>query len=372
MRLGPLYVNPTLALTNAGVDDNVFNEATNPKRDYTVTITPATDLWLRFGPTWFQSNIREDIVWFNKFESERSANNAYNLKWIVPLSRFTLTPSWQYVNTRERPGFEIDARSQRTETAYGGAIEVRVLTKTFFGVKGEQRKTDFDGSAEFLGVNLHDELNRKVTSGNLTIRHQVTPLTSLSFEAGRSQDRFDFDHLRDSDSTTFTGSIRFDPAALLKGSASFGYRDFRPASSSLPGFRGSTAAVDLSYVLLGVTKVGGQITRDVQYSYDINQPYYVQTGGSASITQQIFGPLDVVVRGGLQRLEYQDRTGAAVAVSNRVDHVQTFGGGMGYHLGRDMRIGVNVDQSRRDSAVSSRQYKGLVYGVSVTYSSSSS
>src|SRR5205823_2306633 len=64
MRIGPLYVNPTLALTNAGIDTNVFNEASDPKRDYTVTITPATDLWVRAGPTWFQTNIREDLVWF--------------------------------------------------------------------------------------------------------------------------------------------------------------------------------------------------------------------------------------------------------------------------------------------------------------------
>jgi hypothetical protein len=372
MHIGPLYVNPTLALTNAGRDTNVFNDATNPQSDFTVTITPATDLWLRVGPSWVQSNIREDIVWFNRFAGERSANNSYQVKWIVPLNRLTITPIWTYTNTRERPGFEIDARAERTENSYGGVLEYRLLSKTFVGVDGRRTVTDFDQAATFLGTNLHAELNRTGTSAAVTLRHQLTPLTAFVVGVTDLQDRFDFDRLRNSETRLVTGGIRFDPAALIKGSASFGYEEFKPASSDVSGYKGSSAAVDLNYVLVGVTKFSVQATRNVQYSYDVNQPYYVLTGGTASISQQIFGPLDIVVRGGLQRLEYRDRVGAIVPVADRVDHQTSYGGGIGYHLGRDTRIGVNIDQSRRDSAVSSRQYKGLVYGVAVTYTSSSS
>ena len=47
--IGPIELYPTLALTNFGVDSNVFNEPNQdgPKRDFTMTITPATDLRLR-------------------------------------------------------------------------------------------------------------------------------------------------------------------------------------------------------------------------------------------------------------------------------------------------------------------------------------
>jgi len=157
--------------------------------------------------------------------------------------------------------------------------------------------------------------------------------------------------------------------ALLKGRATFGYRDFKPLDPSLPGYRGATAMVDLSYVLLSITKFGVTATRDVQYSYDINQPYYVLSGATASIAQQVFGPIDVVVRGGLQQLQYRDRIGAAVAIADRVDHVESVGGGIGYHLGQATRIGFNVDQNRRISGVDARRFKGLTYGFSVTYGS---
>ena len=51
VRIGPLDVYPTLALTNFGVDNNVFNEPdqAEPKRDFTMTVTPAADLRMRLG-----------------------------------------------------------------------------------------------------------------------------------------------------------------------------------------------------------------------------------------------------------------------------------------------------------------------------------
>ena len=49
VRIGPLFVKPTMALTNLGVDTNVFNDADseNPQSDFTFTFTPQADLYLR-------------------------------------------------------------------------------------------------------------------------------------------------------------------------------------------------------------------------------------------------------------------------------------------------------------------------------------
>ena len=40
IRVGPVEFKPRLAFTNMGVDYNVFNEKTNPKRDFTFTAIP--------------------------------------------------------------------------------------------------------------------------------------------------------------------------------------------------------------------------------------------------------------------------------------------------------------------------------------------
>lgn len=369
VKLGPVYLDPTLALTNAGVDTNVFNEADDesPKKDFTVTITPQTNVWMRAGRTWLNGLVKEDFVWFKKYASERSANNDLRVNWIVPLTRFAFTVGGDRLSTRERPGYEIDVRSRRTEDAINGALEIHALSKTFVGLKAERRKTSFNGDEFFLGVSLHDELNRTVTTEALTIRNRLTPLTNLTLDVGREQDRFEFDHLRDSNSTQIAGGLKFDQLALIKGGLQFGYRDFTPLAAGVPGFKGLTSAVDLSYVLLGATRFAFGTTRDVQYSFEIDQPYYVQTAVTASVAQQIFGPFDAQARVGAARLAYRTRENAQTVDANRVDHTRTYGGGIGYHLGSDLRLSFNLDRYKRESVLNNRTYHALRYGTALTY-----
>lgn len=369
MRIGPLLLNPTISVSNVGVDNNVFNEPEDrdPKRDFTMTLTPATDLWLRIGPSWLTGNIKEDIVWFQTYASERAANSSYALGWRVPMNRVVLNTAVTYLNTRDRPGFEIDARSQRNEFGYKGSLELRAFSRTSLVVNASRLRVDFDKDSVFQESHLQFELNRVSTAVGGGIAHQITDLTTLSFNVSRFRDTFEFSPLRDSISNVAAVGVTFNPAALIKGSATIGYRDFKPVSSDLVAFKGPTAAANLTYTLLGITRFAVLATRDVQYSYDINQPYYLLTGAEFSVAQQIFGPFDLVGRIGRQTLAYQERAGAAVEVTDRVDRVRSYGGGLGYHLGKELRLGVNVDSYQRSSGVLSRQYDDLRIGSSLTY-----
>ena len=51
----------------------------------------------------------------------------------------------------------------------------------------------------------------------------------------------------------------------------------------------------------------------------------------------------------------------------RLDHYTTLGGGIGYHLSSDTRVGLNIDYVRRQSPVYSRDFRGLRGGLAVTY-----
>ncbi len=369
VRIGPLWMNPTVSVTNFGIDQNVFNEpvSASPKQDFTFTATPTTDMWIRVGPSWVDGSIKEELVWYQTYATERAANSTYRIGWKVPLNRLAFDVGGTYANLRDRPGYEIDARSLRIETKINGSVEVRTLSKTFFGARAERLRTNFDKDAVFLASNLHTELDHKTTTTGFFVRHQLTPLTSVMFTASRMQERFDFSSLRDSDSNIGTVSLTFDPFALIKGSATVGYRDFRPSSAGLADFRGVTTAVNLSYTALEMTKFSVKANRDIEYSFDTNQPYYLLTGVEGSIAQQLFGPVDIVGRLGFESLAYQDRAGAVVAVADRVDRVRTYGVGVGYRLSRDLQVGVNVDHSQRDSDVAQRQYRGLRIGTSITY-----
>lgn len=146
-----------------------------------------------------------------------------------------------------------------------------------------------------------------------------------------------------------------------------GYLNFRPIGSGLPEFRGSTATANLSYVARDSTRLKIQAARDVQFSFDINQPYYLLTGATASVLQQIYGPIDVEARLTRERLSYRDRAGVSVEVPNRIDRVRGFGVSVGYRLREELRVAFNVDRQKRESDIESRSYSGLRYGTSVTY-----
>jgi len=369
MRLGPLFLDPTLSLTNAGVDNNVFNQSASPTSDATVTVTPRTNFWVRFGPSWLAGGVEENLVYFKDSTGERSANNSYQLSWMIPVNRITFRPRAEYKNTRERPGYEIDTRALHTELLYGARIDVKWFSKSSVFLKADRYQVLFDQAAQFGQVNLHDALNRTTTTATVGVDYEVTPLTTLSATYSIGQDRFSFDAVRNAKSSTVGAAVRFDPAALIKGSATVGYFDYKPDDPATPGYKGLTTVVALSYVFLGSTKADVNVARSVQHSYDINQPYYVQTGGSVRLTQQVHGPFDVTALAGLQQLAYQDRAGAVVLSPDRVDHVNTIGGGVGYHLGRDTRLGFNLEQDHRDSLLTNHRYTGLRYGFSVTYGS---
>jgi len=364
---GPLRVNPTIALTNVGVDDNVFNvsDANHPQSDFTTTITPGTDLWLRVGRAQLTASIKEDLVYYRQFATERSVNGYYKLGAVVPWNRLSWNAGVDYSSARDRPGFEIDARSQHTEANVHGGVEFRAFGKTLLAAALRRTTVAFGQDAEFMGANLNHELSRVVTAGNFAARYQITPVTALTLDVSREDDRFLYNSERDSSSTHFMGGIKF--GTRLHGSAALGYRSFEPHAADVPAYHGLTARADVSFATVGSTRLGAQVVRDVDYSYDVQQPYYVQTGVIASFTHELVGPLSGTARAGFQRLAYRGRTGLAAPLANRMDLVSLFGGSVGYRVAGGMRVSFNVDQQQRNSDRAGASFGGLRYGTSVTY-----
>src|SRR4029077_18045568 len=102
---------------------------------------------------------------------------------------------------------------------------------------------------------------------------------------GRTGQRFPEGAVRNTTSAAFFLGLPFCSAALITGSATVGYTAFNPEAPDLSGYRGTTAEAGLTYTLLGSTRISGTVTRHVDFSYDVNQPYYLLTGGTISIGQ---------------------------------------------------------------------------------------
>lgn len=376
VHVGPFAITPTVSLANVGVDTNVFNTWENPQSDFTATVTPAADVWMRFGPGRLNVKMAGSYLYFAKYADQRALGTTDSARVELPLLHLRPWFEGSFLTVRDRPGYEIDLRLRRAETGLGGGVDLFVSTRTTAGVSFRQTKTDYQAGETFLGTSVRDALNRSTTVGAASFRYALTPLTTVVLAVESVHERFEFSPVRDSNGFRVLPGVEFDASALITGSAHVGYRHLTMLTAGMPDYTGPVASVDLGYVLMGITRFSVQMSRDVAYSYDPAEPFYLLTGVTGSVSQSVGGPWSVEARAGVQRLSYRviDQAlatalglGDVQGLAGRVDTVRTYGGGIGYKLGPSTRLGFNVDYFTRRSALYSRQYRGLRAGSSVTY-----
>jgi hypothetical protein len=371
-RFGGVALSPGVAVTNFGWDSNVFNSWVDPQGDFTFTVAPQTDVWVRLGPARVKAHGSLGYVYFQEFDTERSWNTDDSIRFEVPLVHFRPYVGYAYLNTRDRPGYEIDERVRRTENALFTGVDLPLTRKTTFGFAFNRKTTDYAEGETFQGNSLRFSYNRTTDVYNGSVRYALTPLTTLLADVEYVVETFDYEKIRDSSGMRVVPGVEFKPLALISGSAKVGFRQLDFENSAIPDFTGAVASVNLAYTLMGMTRFGVQVDRDVQYSYEQTQPYYVLTGLVGTITQRLSRTWDVQARAGNQRLDYR-RLVEIPSVPGvelppaRIDTVVFYGGGIGYRVGTDVRVGFNLDYYTRKSDRETRQYEGLKVGTSVTY-----
>jgi Putative beta-barrel porin 2 len=363
MHLGPLTLRPRLDIREAGIDSNIFNEAGDPQQDFTATFTPRLDILMDLGWARARYGTFVDFVYFHEFADERSINAGNEARFEFLLDRFRPYLSGSIVNTRDRMNAELDARAERREWRVEGGTLVALTSRTHMLVAARRGSLEFDEDETFNGVPLARTLNNDSTAYEAGLRLALTPLTTLQVTGAYQRDRFDTALERDTRSWRLTPTLEFDADALVSGRLTLGYTSFEPESPSLEPYRGLTAAGTLAWSV-DRTRFEGTIDRDVRYSYEALQPYYLTTGGRLTLTQLIGGPFDVQVRVGRQRLEYRDFAPLDVdSGPRRTDTITTWGGGIGFRLGETARIGVNYEDTARRSPRAERNFdRQRIYG----------
>lgn len=370
VHVGPLYLTPRLAVEEFGIDTNVFNN-TEEKQDFTFTLAPHVDVWVPFARrALLTTSVTSDIVYYQTYSSERSVNPEIKVRGDAFLGRVTPFAEGSYLLSRQRPNFEIDVRSRRDERSVKAGVDLRLSPKLSLELSGRHGRVEFDADATYNDINLQETLNRETRTASASIRHAVTPLTTLVLRAERGNDRFQFSPLRDSDTLRIMPGVEFKPVALVSGSGFVGFRRFTPLSSSLESFSGLVANAALSYTLLGSTRFTVMVDRDVTYSYERVQPYYVVDGHGLTVRRQLVGRTDVTGGVHRQKFTYRDLLlpGAISSDLNRVDITHVWSGSVGYRIGLGGRVGFGVVyQERETNSLRFRNYEGLRFATSVDY-----
>ena len=365
--LGPVGITPSLALRDVGRDTNVFNERDNPKSDFTLTIVPRAEIvvkprGLRLGLT-----TATEYVYFQTYESERSTNLSSAFRADVLLSRIQPFFTYSGTSTNARLNSEVDARARHNERALGGGVNVKVGTMTTLGASYKATRFRYDEGEEFRDQELSESFDSDITVVEGSAGVQLTTFTQLTVAVTHEQQRFDHSSDRDADSLRITPTFSFSPDAVIRGTASVGYRNFKPKSSTLPSYSGLIATVTLATTLFDRHHLDLVVGRDLRYSYDQATPYYLSTGVNATMVTELVGPFDVRANGQYQVLAYRGDTSAG-AERPGDDRVMGYGAGIGYRIRERLRVGLNADWTERESDFSDdRGYSGRRVFASLTW-----
>ncbi|HET7694607.1 MAG TPA: outer membrane beta-barrel protein [Vicinamibacterales bacterium] len=367
IQAGPFGISPTLMLRELGRDENVFNERDDPKGDFTFTLLPRAEVLFKPRALRVSYVASTEYVYYRTYESERSTNVSsavradLALRWLHPYVMASGT------NTRQRLNQEVDIRARRRERVYGGGVGVRVGTRLTLGAAGRTTRLRFD-EGTFRGEDLAASFDSDLDAVDASAGLQLTPFTSFVLTVSHEQQRFRAAGERDSDSLRITPSFTFSPEAVLNGSIALGYRRFSPRNRALADYAGLVATATVGTTLWSRHRLEMIFARDLRYSYERATPYYLATGGNVTVTSQLAGPFDLRLIGGWQSLDYRGVQGPSAVAQPGNDTFSTYGGGLGYRLRDQLRLGINAEWSGRDSELSlDREYRNRRIFASVTW-----
>jgi hypothetical protein len=353
LMFGNLQVSPSLAIRDIGIDSNVYNASTVVREDFTYTVAPHVKAETPFGNARLVGTGGLAFVFFHTSKDQQSLNGSASGLVDVPKGR--IRPSVQYgiSRSRQRSG-DIDVRA--LSRAANGRAGLDVGLSGITSVTGWVARdlTRFDDEEVFRGAHLASQLDRTTTTFAGGARLDLTPLTSVVAAAEFERTRFTAASFRDADSLKIAPSVRFAEGAIINGQASLGFRDFRPLSPMLFDYRGLIASGDLRFTVLSVTRITVQASRDLNYSFDESQPYYMEAGARTTVSHHVTGPVDAIGLVGRYRRQYETRTDVTTAA--RFETITTWGGGVGVRVDDSMRFTFTVDRERRLSTVGIRQY----------------
>ena len=361
LRAGPLYLTPRFTLDRLGLETNVFNAADDPERDFVLAASPEVDLWVPFQRrALLATTVAARAEYFRRFAGERSLNPDVRSRFDVSVRRLSFFAAGRWLDTRQRPAFEIDLRARRVATEARFGVGVDLAPRLSVELEWLQDHLHFDGDVFFEGTALAETLNRRERAGRAAARWRRTALSTFVFAGEFRGMRFDEAPERDSDNLILTAGAEFHPRALVSGSGHVGVRQFYALGAAVTDATRVVARADLAFRLPGGLSAAFETERDIEYSFTRLDPYYVVTRYGLALTRRLGGPFEVTGRLVRDTYDYLGPTG-------RRDVARDSSGTLGYRLNETTRLGFQVGYVTRRSATARWRYEGLQAGLVFEY-----
>jgi len=365
---GPFLIQPSLVISNAGVDSNVYYTPFKPVEDFTITAGPAATVYVPIHRKFVLSAYGSpQYVWYSKTAQERTWNYYFNGAAQLNLRNAFFSLDGVYSDARERWNTEIDVRPRRTETGFGGSALLKLAAKT--STQLGYRVADYNyESIEYQGANINEELTHQESFATFSMYYQsaATRRLFLDFEYGRYEFEYEVQaDLKNSESGVISGGIEFSELGRrVRGRLRIGYKKFDVHNKDMPDYEGLVGDTQLSVRLARMFTIRGSYLREVRFSLWLEYPYYIETvpGVGASVYPFPFIRLDYDYTHG--RNSYPEIPGTLLT---RYDEYDTHSGAVYFRILRNTAIGFIASWWSRDSNIPGEDDERTFYGFNLTY-----
>jgi hypothetical protein len=342
-RLGPVMVSPRLTIPEIGHDSNAFNDAVEPKDDFIIKFTPEVDLFTDAGLLRVVVRSGSTFTYFHRYDSERSIAEQVRGRVAARLGRFRPWIGGASVRSDERTS-EIDIRANRSDREISAGVEFDVTPLAALTVAATRQRVRFADATSLRELPLSEALDRTTEMASAGLRLAATPFTSVTLRGYASRDVFAFSPDRNARARGGEVEVSFSPEAVIRGHLALGYRQQNADDESIASYGGLTGRGGVTTMLLWHALLGVNYVRDLQYSFDRREGYYVETGADVAYTQRLGGPFDVQVTVAQRALDYNAR----VTEPARSEVLRSYQGGIGYSLDNGSRFGISYEFAERD------------------------
>jgi hypothetical protein len=287
--LGPFKINPYLRLS-AGYDNNIYAAVgeTAPISDFVATVSPQFNIYLPVRDSLLLSFfLGPQYVYFAETKKERALNNNYSSSFrLLIFNRFVLSAAYDFAKTKSRISTEINRRIVEQSNSYGGSISFETARQTSIGISSSLRRYRYeDVTLPDSPVPLSNALNRDERNARLRFYYKIFSDSFFFVDFGYTVYKFTTPEasFRDSHSYQIYTGVQFPLLGRTKGTLSLGYKKFLPQDKSLKMYYGLVGDTNLEY-RLGRFGLRLQYTRDVPFSYEPNNIYYIDNRIGAGLS----------------------------------------------------------------------------------------
>jgi hypothetical protein len=326
--LGPIRMIPTIAVRDAGYDNNVFGTTVNPTSDWFFTVRGGLRFIVPFGTKiYLRGSALPEYTWYDKLEERRGFGGLYEASLYAFFNRMTVQLRGYDQETFVQYSSEVPTKVLTRIQDGSGGFEINLLNKLAFFAKAEGQRSRYSTEGQIPGdpVNLNDRTDTSVRGGP---RYYVTPDWSIS--AAVEQTWSDFVNqplLRDNQSRAYLLGVQYVRPRLFFN-LSGGYRTGDPRDGSIyPSYSTGTGSFFASFFALRWLEFQAYGRRRVQYSLSQDNPYYFENRIGGGINLEVLDR--VLLRGYGETGPNQYPIGQVNngVVTHRRDQVTLFGGG---------------------------------------------